>query len=329
MKPTVFFLADYAIAHSDGKFYVTGGFLRKVALPFLPAEYAHLSLGVRIEFEQQEMSGQYLIEIQSQGPGTSGFVKPYSLRYRPGSVSNDDPPVLQFVYQMEEVPFARPGRHTLSLRVDEVEVASLGFDVEVTTGAGPTADELALMLQLGVTAFSRGEKDEAEAIFKEILKVQPTSAAAINNVAFVHLAQGRPQEALGEFQEAAGLEFDMPELLNANIACCHYLLGEFQRAQELFAQSAAESLVSARSVLFGIDDQELFTVHLESASEYIGLMFLNASWSALKAGAAKESAGYARRAAEFAISNSEAEPTQKARFASSVKSVRQRGAQSR
>jgi tetratricopeptide (TPR) repeat protein len=239
------------------------------------------------------------------------------LRYRPTPTPEDA--VLQFVYQMEDVPFTRPGIHSLSLRVDEAEIAGLSFDVRVTGIQNESLEIVTnLLLQDGVSAFSAGENEIAEKIFKQVVEAKPGSGTALNNLAFVHLSQGKAVEALAEFLGASTLELETPELLDANIACCHYVLGEFQRALDLFVRCIDARLFRSPAVLFGIEDSGLFPVQLISASNYLGLMLLNAAWSALKNGAPELAFDYARRAGEFPVAPA---PDQEARFAHSLNEV--------
>jgi Family of unknown function (DUF6941)/Tetratricopeptide repeat len=301
LEATVFFLADYAVAHADGKFYITGGFLRTIKTPLLPMEYSHLSLGVRIEFAADDLQGAHLVEIHSSGPANRGFVKPYSLRYRPPQVEHPEPAVLQFVYHMDDVPFSQEGDYSLALLVDDQPLAKLTFQVEELRLTSDRDTPWSTPLQEGVVAFSMGETAIAESLFREVVEHHPEVAEGHNNLGFILLSQGQAAEAREEFVQASRFNFDRDELLDANVACCDYLLHDYAAALSLFEGCLTALPFTAPSVLFGISEGELFPVSLRSAADYLALMLLNAAWSALRAHAPRKAREYAHRAADFEL----------------------------
>jgi hypothetical protein len=58
---------------------------------------------------------------------------------------------------------------------------------------------------------------------------------------------------------------------------------------------------TGQSILFGIQEDHLFPVDLESAADYLALMLLNAAWCALRVPAVEKARDYAHRASEFDI----------------------------
>jgi hypothetical protein len=98
-------------------------------------------------------------------------------------------------------------------------------------------------------------------------------------------------------------------------------LGDYQRAQFFFERCATGRLFRSPAILFGIDLDSIFAVHLRSASDYIGLMLLNAAWSSFKSGAPDLAVQYAQQAREFAVAPSLEEPTQADHFLASLEAV--------
>jgi tetratricopeptide (TPR) repeat protein len=217
-------------------------------------------------------------------------------------VDDPEPTLLQFVYHMEEVPFSQEGEHSLILLVDDGQIAELTFQVRLSgAAAGVREAEWGDRLQEGVDAFSAGDGVGAEEIFREIIKHRPDLAAARNNLAFIQLSQGKAAEAREQFLEAGRLEFDRSELLDANIACCDYLLSNFTLALARFERCFKARPFTGQSILFGIQEDHLFPVDLESAADYLALMLLNAAWCALRVPAVEKARDYAHRASEFDI----------------------------
>lgn len=66
--------------------------------------------------------------------------------------------------------------------------------------------------------------------------------------------------------------------------CAHYVLGDPAAALLFFEQCIRAYGFAPPAVLFGILDQQLFPVQLSSAADYVCLMMLDASWSALRSG---------------------------------------------
>jgi tetratricopeptide (TPR) repeat protein len=225
---------------------------------------------------------------------------------------------------MDDVPFTRPGDYSLSLRVDETEIAQLSFTVNVQDAVSLTPERIDLLLGVGVQAYNAGEFADAEAIFSEISLAQPGSGAALNNLAFVHLTQGKASKALEEFLEAGRLEFDRAELLEANVGCCHYLLAEYQHALDHFERCLKSRPFTSPSILLGIQSQSVFPTHLDSASDYVALMCLNAAWSALMNNDPTLAINYGHRGQEIGVAPEVWSAEQPNRFMDSVKEVVER-----
>jgi len=59
VKITVAMLADQALAHPDGKLYITGGGIRSLNVTTLPARYGQLALALQLVFGPDEVGNQH------------------------------------------------------------------------------------------------------------------------------------------------------------------------------------------------------------------------------------------------------------------------------
>lgn len=234
-KVLIALLADFALAHPDGKFYITGGGIETLRFASFPAAYPHLSLALKIEFGPGARTQQHIIEVRPTGPQSEPFARRLTVSYAPiagGGPQPDEPTTVQFVYNVDNVSFPVEGPYQFAVVVDGHEAVIVPVRARLSPEAeGPTADwqtTMAEKLQSGFDAFNRGEKETAERIFRELVSEFKGAAVAHNNLGFVLLATGRAGEALESFKRAGELAFERPELLDANTACCLYLSQNFE-----------------------------------------------------------------------------------------------------
>src|SRR5258707_15252328 len=86
-------------------------------------------------------------------------------------------------------------------------------------------------LQLALERHESGDFAEAARMYRESLRLDPTSIEAHNNLGNILQAENRLEEALTHFQEAARLRPDL--------AAVHYNLGNCRNAQGLFREAAS------------------------------------------------------------------------------------------
>jgi hypothetical protein len=285
MRLALALLAEYALAHQqDGRLYVTGGGIRSLTFPVLPATQARLALALGIEVGKGELGLDHLLAIDASGPTDEVITRPVRVRFRvdegePGAAGG----YLHFVSNMEAVGFSRPGRYEFKIAIDGQPLDVLPVDV-ARGGPIPDDTEVTALLGEGYQAFTRGDADSAEAAFRKVTETFPNSADGHNNLGFVLLGRGDASEALDSFAKARELNFVQDEISDANIGAASYAVGEAERALALFVGCLRHGIFRTRATLFGIGPSGLFPVELKSAAEYASLMALNAAWSALKAG---------------------------------------------
>lgn len=287
MKVVLATLADFAIAHEDGKFYITGGGIEALRFGSFPTSPIHLSLAVAVKFSEQECGQQQLLRVIPTGPAPQ-FQHPMALPVLPMQRPEESGATFQFVYNMRELKFSTPGTYEFRILGGNEELAVIPLFVQEISIPGPTQSAVGgglIELAVGLEAFKTGDLIRAEQLFRQFTLTQPEIALGHNNLGFVLLAQQRASEALGELQRARELGLlDNPELTEANIACCEYLLEGYAEALSGFEKCFAEFSTNKAVILFGIRGERLFLVHPSAPGEYLALMALNIAWSAFRSG---------------------------------------------
>ncbi len=285
MRLTLAMLADFALAHPDGKLYITGGGLHSLQVGEFPATHPHVSLALELYAEPTDAGRAHTVLIQAHGPSGEVFIAPTLLSAPSSSPISADPQFVQFIFNMSEIVFPQAGVYTFAIDVDDIRQAEVAL--RVTQGVGVQLEstaEAATLLARGYESFASGDLLAAEEQFRSAIEITPQFSMAHNNLGFVYLANGQVERALASFNRARELRFGRLELLDANCACCYYLLDNYSAALPLFETSLANGVFVGSSVLFGICRSDLFLVHLPSASAYSALMALNAGWTALRMG---------------------------------------------
>jgi hypothetical protein len=291
-------LADYATATESGadRVHVIGGGIRSLAFTAFPAVRSRLALALGLEFSSDEArTGDHSVRIEPKGPGDVVFQQPISasFSFRPDRLEPEGPVYFHFVYNMENVTFPDVGTYSFTVIVDDQSLGAVDLRVSKAAGPLPRATAAARKLNEGYGAFAAGDLPRAQAIFEEVVRDYPEVPGGHNNLGFVLLERGAADEALAAFLRARELGFSQPELLDANIGCTYYVQGNPAAAALLFEQCLRVYGFRGAAMLYGIDGSRLFTVHLQSASDYVSLMLLNASWSAVTSGDQATASRYA------------------------------------
>lgn len=285
MRVTFALLADFALAHPDGKLYVTGGGLHQLVVGQLPALHPRISLALEVEFAPSERGSAHTVVIQAVDPTGESFIKPALLSVALAAPTIQvAPPHTQLVYNMQNLTFHREGEYVFSVSIGGQEQARLPLRVTLVPGSSTELSTLLQLLQEGFTAFGAKDLENAEQRFRAVIEAMPSLGVAHNNLGFVLLAKGQVEDALAAFNRSEEVGFERPELVEANIACCHYLLGNTAASFALFENCLNARSFTSAAILNGISGDRLFIASLPSAGAYTQLMALNAAWSALRAG---------------------------------------------
>ena len=237
-------------------------------------------------------------------------------------IQPDEPVYFHFVYNMENITFPEEGSYAYSIAVDDNHVGNVPLRVFKVPGPVPRVLAASRKLSAGYEAFAGGDVAKAQQAFEEVVAEFPEISGGHNNLGFVLLGQAKAEGALVAFLKARELRFPQPELLEANMACAYYLLRNAAAAALLFEQCLRTYGFAGTAILYGIEEARLFTVHLQSASDYVSLMMLNASWSALASGDRESAARYS--GAAYAADLARREDESGRSFASSVQALKQK-----
>jgi hypothetical protein len=131
MKLQFAFLADFALAHPDGKIYVLGGGFDTIYASVLPARHPHLSLVMNFEFAPNETGRTYAIEIRPQDSTGAPFLQVTTIEASPqrNLQGPTSPVTFQSVLNFQGVQLRTAGEHTFSIVVDGQELASVPLRV--------------------------------------------------------------------------------------------------------------------------------------------------------------------------------------------------------
>lgn len=140
MKLVFSFLAEYALAHDDGRVYVIGGGITRLYAESFPYDHPQMSLVARIEFDGAESQGQSLrvtlVDAAGKETATPGQV---SLGWEPGTFAPGEPRAIHIVLSFQQLHFAKAGDYSFHLYVgaqQKRKLGSLQFSVKKGQSAG-------------------------------------------------------------------------------------------------------------------------------------------------------------------------------------------------
>lgn len=321
MRIALALLADHALAHPDGKLYVTGGGIRSLALPAFPAVYPHLSLALGIEVQASDIGSEHQLVVEGYGPSGDPIVRSVSVTFRL-THTGEPPGYFHFVANMDNVALPAVGENSFVVSIDGNRLGDVRLRTEQRTPSSSDPEGVALfeaqsLVNAGFAAFGRGEAEAAERFFRDAITRSPTLSSAHNNLGFVLLHRGDPQAALESFAEARRLGFEQNEITDANLGAALYTSGRTQEALAVFEDCLRTHVFRGPAVLFGIREGGLFPIQLTSAGEYSALMALNSAWSAQIAGRGEA----AQQHLDLARASHFADETAEARFRDAVASL--------
>ena len=281
-------LADYALAHDDGKLYITGGGITSLPFDQFPATQKRLALALSIELSRSEFDRAHELRIIAAGPASPPFKARAFQFSRKSSGPEKDFETVNFVSSMDDVVFNAPGLYSFNVRIDDQKLAEVRVKVQRKVAPAVTepvpATEAASFVDSGFTAFAAGDIAGAEQLFRSAITVLPTWAPPHNNLGFALLLSGAADEALHEFEQARRFGYEQDEITEANVGCALYLSRQYESAHAKFVECLRTRGLKGPSILYGIDGDSLFIENVRSAGEYSALMSINAAWSAKRVG---------------------------------------------
>lgn len=282
MRVPLALLAEYAVVKSDGSFYVIAGGFDTVQFASYPQTLDRLSLAVKVSLDVGERTRPNLITLQFHGPDGTSFAPPTDVAIAPNAGSTL-PPIFNFVYNLTAVRLERQGMYEVRVLSGAEEKAATSFQARTVEGRAASTEARASLYGDAFRAYRVGDTATAERLFRALVDENPSWALARNALGFIMLAKGDGAAALEHFQTAQQLGAGIPDMLDVNVACCHYLLGHWQRALDDFEYALRTHTMSSPPIfLAAINEDGVVPVELATAGDYVALVALNAGWSAIR-----------------------------------------------
>jgi tetratricopeptide (TPR) repeat protein len=294
MKVILAALADSARAQDDGKVNILGGGLDAVHADAFPFVQPSIALVLKLEFAATECEARHQIEIRAVREDDREFLPLFVLAIVPRRDPRrpDLPVTFPLVRTVRDLRFDKPGRYRFQVMVNKQEVASIELRAVLTerpaSQSATFRDVLQVSLDAGYEAFVAGDLDRAWSIVSTVVDEFPQSADAQNNYGFILLARGEALDAIEAFRRAEEAGYALPELLQANMASCLYLVKQYKMAFDKFRTLINARFLSDSAVLFALGATSQAPVQLWSPADYLALMALNAARSALQSGLVNE-----------------------------------------
>lgn len=127
MRVPFAFLADFGLAHPDGKIYVIGGGLDTIQVPSFPAMHPQITLVLKLEFAPTECGQQHTITIHPLDADGAPFLPAATLQVTPQRNPKYPrlPVGLQYVLNIQGLMLSKEGEYAFSVVVDSQEVVSI------------------------------------------------------------------------------------------------------------------------------------------------------------------------------------------------------------
>jgi Tetratricopeptide repeat len=303
------FLAEYALAHDDGTYYVIGGFLERITAPRLPIAHPHISVVVRGRFADDECGRKHRLSLRILWQAETEISSHLSVEFEPESRDGSGSP-FQCIFAVRDLVLPAEGQFDFVILHDGQQAARLPLAIlasrtprpeTVEVFASPVAEGMIRVaaeailqdsmrsrvsrhLRDGFAAFTAGDMERASQAFREAIAQDASNPVAHNNLGYVLLGQGHPDDALAAFRQAAALGYREMEVLNVNLGCAAYLKAEYEEAFQAFTSCLRETRAGTPSELWLIIDGRLRSMPVQSVGAYVALLAANAAWAALKAG---------------------------------------------
>ncbi len=298
-------LADHALALPAGKFDTMG--LGVDSLPASSFPYTHpvLAAILKVRAGAHDDIDQQTITFKAVDPGGIEFHPRYSFVVKPeeaGQMGSN------LVYNMTQIVFRTPGKHSFLVDINGVHVVTLELDVyqRATAEADDSSDPLTAKLRASFEAEASGDTETSWRILHELAAEFPNSSEVRNNLGFLLLRRGDGSGALRELDRAKEIGYRYPEILSMNRGCALFLLGRHSEAAQAFVELLATTPTSANSLLNAVSDGEIQEIHVLNTGDFVALAALNAAWSYLLTGAVSEAGKMANiaGAGEYTFSRS-------------------------
>jgi hypothetical protein len=144
MELDTFLLADAATVTPDGKMFVHGGGLTRIAVPALPWTQPQLALVMRFRMEESDWDAAHQLQVSLAAPDGTAVIPPGSIEVpvgnQPETLENEES-FLQIALSIASVPFLNQGIYTFRLALDGEPRGSLSLAVIGAEASGRDGSE--------------------------------------------------------------------------------------------------------------------------------------------------------------------------------------------
>lgn len=114
--------------------------------------------------------------------------------------------------------------------------------------AQPAKADVAGQINAGYDLLERGQFDQAQKVYEEILRQQPGHPIALNNLAAISCKQGKFEQALGQLNralpQAKGYKITLNRVCNVDGVCA-----AFRQSTDNFGQENLEDLIKSNILM--------------------------------------------------------------------------------
>jgi hypothetical protein len=139
LKADFALLAEYASGPPDGKLYVIGGGIRRMASATFPTAIPTMSIVVSLRVPPAECGIEHTLRFTYLDPDGAQLVAlpPFALNAAPNPDSHHSPSFVNVVANLQGLPVPKPGDYAFSLVWADQELVSVGFKAVSQAGSPP------------------------------------------------------------------------------------------------------------------------------------------------------------------------------------------------
>jgi hypothetical protein len=132
MRLDTFLLAEAAAGH-EGKLFVHGGGITRIAAPVLPWTHPQLALVIRVAVDDEDREGSHEIGVRIEDPTGAPLAPPFDFPVDVSEVTSvqGEEAFINLVLTVSPLTFGRDGIHQVSVELDGRPARTLRLPVVV------------------------------------------------------------------------------------------------------------------------------------------------------------------------------------------------------
>lgn len=131
MRLDLALLADYAIAHEDGRFYMTGAGFTRIVADQVPHVHPQLSFVMRVSFEAEETGAQYQLGVDAIGPTGQQILSAvrWPISWSDQETQVHSVPVIHASFSAQEILFPVEGTYRFVVMLNDLKLGEVPLEV--------------------------------------------------------------------------------------------------------------------------------------------------------------------------------------------------------